>query len=319
MVTPDGRVVLLTDPTVDVDPTAEELADIALMAAERARGFDIGARMALLSYSNFGSTPDARAAKMATATALVKARQPDLVVDGEMMADVALSPGLRGEDYPFSTLIGEANVLVFPSLESANTAYKLLQHLGGAVAIGPILMGMDRPVHYSFAAWRCPTLSTWPPSRWSTPKTRPAATGTTESRHTKRQVVADRASPNRRGTRNDSQRRLPPPRRRPPRQLARHDRSRPGKEPALGLSSVKEEGILAQSDKSGRVHLAYSALPGWMWLGEGTLRVESAEPQEPSGAGRGFQRRSRPWEPARPRFPDPPGRCEGGNHLDPAQ
>jgi malate dehydrogenase (oxaloacetate-decarboxylating)(NADP+) len=147
MVALDGRVVLLADPTVNVDPTAEELAEIALMAADRAREFDIEPRMALLSYSNFGSTPDAHSAKMAKATALVKARQPDLVVDGEMMADVALSPGMRKEDYPFSTLVGEANVLVFPSLESANVAYKLLQHLGGAVAIGPVLMGMDRPVH----------------------------------------------------------------------------------------------------------------------------------------------------------------------------
>ena len=147
IVTPDGRVVLLADPTVNVEPTAEELADIALMAADRAREFDIEPRMALVSYSNFGSTPDARTAKMAKATALVKARRPGLVVDGEMMADVALSPEMRKDDYPFSTLIGEANVLVFPSLESANVAYKLLQHLGSAVAIGPILMGMDRPVH----------------------------------------------------------------------------------------------------------------------------------------------------------------------------
>ena len=147
MVTQDGRAVLLADPTVNVDPTAEEVADIALMAADRAREFDIEPRIALVSYSNFGSTPDARTAKMARATALVKARRPGLVVDGEMMADVALSPDMRKDDYPFSTLTGEANVLVFPSLESANAAYKLLQHLGGAVAIGPILMGMDRPVH----------------------------------------------------------------------------------------------------------------------------------------------------------------------------
>jgi malate dehydrogenase (oxaloacetate-decarboxylating)(NADP+) len=147
MVAPDGRVVLLSDPTVNVDPTAEEVAGIALMAADRAREFDIEPRLALLSYSNFGSTPDARTAKMARAAALVKARQPDLVVDGEMMADVALSPEMRRDDYPFSTLTGEANVLIFPSLESANVAYKLLQHLGGAVAVGPILMGMARPVH----------------------------------------------------------------------------------------------------------------------------------------------------------------------------
>jgi malate dehydrogenase (oxaloacetate-decarboxylating)(NADP+) len=84
---------------------------------------------------------------MAAAAALVKARRPDLMVDGEMMADIAVSSDMRKDDYPFSTLVGEANVLIFPNLESANAAYKLLQHLGGAVAIGPILMGMARPVH----------------------------------------------------------------------------------------------------------------------------------------------------------------------------
>jgi malate dehydrogenase (oxaloacetate-decarboxylating)(NADP+) len=147
MVTRDARVVLLADPTVNVDPSAEEVADIAVMAAERAREFDIEPRIALLSYSNFGSTPDARTAKMAAAAALVKARRPDLMVDGEMMADIAVSSDMRKDDYPFSTLVGEANVLIFPNLESANAAYKLLQHLGGAVAIGPILMGMARPVH----------------------------------------------------------------------------------------------------------------------------------------------------------------------------
>ena len=147
MVTDDGRAVVLTDPTVNIDPTAEELADIAIMAADRAREFDIEPRVALLSFSNFGSTDHPRSAKVAAATALVKSRRPDLMVDGEMMADVALSPALRDDDYPFSALVGEANVLVFPSLEAANVAYKLLQHLGRAVAIGPILVGMDRPVH----------------------------------------------------------------------------------------------------------------------------------------------------------------------------
>ena len=319
MVTPDGRVVLLTDPTVDVDPTAEELADIALMAAERARGFDIGARMALLSYSNFGSTPDARAAKMATATALVKARQPDLVVDGEMMADVALSPGLRGEDYPFSTLIGEANVLVFPSLESANTAYKLLQHLGGAVAIGPILMGMDRPVHYSFAAWRCPTLSTWPPSRWSTPRTRPAATG-----HNRKPAHEEtgRGGPGIAEPARDPQR-LPEEVTASTASPATPTCSPRSKSPRKGASSrtfQREGRRYPCSERQERPRSPRLFGTSGMDVARGgTLRVESAEPQEPSGAGRGFQRRSRPWEPARPRFPDPPGRCEGGNHLDPAQ
>ncbi|HLZ48231.1 MAG TPA: NADP-dependent malic enzyme, partial [Candidatus Limnocylindria bacterium] len=146
MITADGRAVILADPTVNFDPTAEELADIAVMGADRARGLGLEPRVALLSFSNFGSTPHPRSAKMAAATKLVKARRPDLVVDGEVMADVALSPELR-EDYAFSELVGDANVLVFPSLEAANIAYKLLQHLGGAVAIGPILVGMNKPAH----------------------------------------------------------------------------------------------------------------------------------------------------------------------------
>jgi malate dehydrogenase (oxaloacetate-decarboxylating)(NADP+) len=146
MITEDGRAVVLTDPTVNFDPTAEELADIAVMGAERARSFGLAPRVALLSFSNFGSTEHPRSAKMAAATKLVRSRHPELMVDGEMMADVALSPTLR-EDYGFSDLAGEANVLVFPSLEAANIAYKLLRHLGGAVAIGPILVGMNKPVH----------------------------------------------------------------------------------------------------------------------------------------------------------------------------
>jgi malate dehydrogenase (oxaloacetate-decarboxylating)(NADP+) len=147
MITGDGRAVVLTDPTVNFDPTVEELADIAIMAADRARGFGLEPRVALLSFSNFGSTRHPRSVKMAAATKLVKSRRPGLMVDGEMMADVALSPALRDDDYSFSDLVGEANVLVFPSLEAANVAYKLLQYLGGAVAIGPILVGMGKPVH----------------------------------------------------------------------------------------------------------------------------------------------------------------------------
>jgi malate dehydrogenase (oxaloacetate-decarboxylating)(NADP+) len=98
MITADGRAVVLTDPTVNFDPTAEELADIAIMAAERARSFGLEPRVALLSFSNFGSTSHPRSAKMAAATQLVKTRRPDLMVEGEMMADVALSPELRDED-----------------------------------------------------------------------------------------------------------------------------------------------------------------------------------------------------------------------------
>jgi malate dehydrogenase (oxaloacetate-decarboxylating)(NADP+) len=143
----DGRAYLFADPTVNIDPTEEELAEIAIMAADKAREFDLEPRVAMISFSNFGSTRHPRSEKVARATELVKECRPDLMVDGEMMADVALSPELRAEDYPFSALVGEANVLVFPSLEAANVAYKLVQRLGGAVAVGPILMGMAKPVH----------------------------------------------------------------------------------------------------------------------------------------------------------------------------
>jgi|FaiFalDrversion2_1042247.scaffolds.fasta_scaffold00723_3 malate dehydrogenase (oxaloacetate-decarboxylating)(NADP+) len=143
----EGRAYLFADPTVNIDPTAEELAEIAIMAADKAREFDLEPRVAMISFSNFGSTRHPRSEKVAQAADLVKRCRPDLMVDGEMMVDVALSPELRAEDYPFSTLVGEANVLVFPSLEAANVAYKLVQRLGGAVAVGPILMGMAKPVH----------------------------------------------------------------------------------------------------------------------------------------------------------------------------
>jgi malate dehydrogenase (oxaloacetate-decarboxylating)(NADP+) len=142
----NGRPYVLADTTVNVDPTAEELAVIAGMAAEEAAELGLEPRVALLSFSNFGSTRHPRAIKVAEAAALVQARHPGLQVDGEVMADVALRRELRAE-YPFTLLRGDANVLVFPSLEAANTAYKLLQHPGGATTVGPILMGMAKSVH----------------------------------------------------------------------------------------------------------------------------------------------------------------------------
>ncbi|HET9444338.1 MAG TPA: NADP-dependent malic enzyme [Acidimicrobiales bacterium] len=140
------RPYVFTDTTVNIDPTAEEVADIAVMAADQTAQLGLEPRLALLSFSNFGSTRHPRAAKMAEAAALVRRRRPDLEVDGEVMADVAVDAELRA-DYPFSALRGNANVLVFPSLEAANTAYKLVHGLGGATAVGPILMGMAQPVH----------------------------------------------------------------------------------------------------------------------------------------------------------------------------
>ena len=101
----------------------------------------------MLSFSNFGSTQHPYCEKVRKATELLKAREPLLMVDGEMMADTAVTPEMLQQDYPFSTLKGAANVLIFPDLQSANTAYKLLMRLGGAEAIGPLLMGMSKPVY----------------------------------------------------------------------------------------------------------------------------------------------------------------------------
>lgn len=140
-------VRFITDATVNFDPTAEQLAEIAILAAEKVRSFDITPRIAMLSYSNFGSTVTPSSQKMAQATALVKKRMPGLMIDGEMMADTAVSPEIIESLYPFSTLKGGANLLVCPNLESANIAYKLLARLGGAELYGPILLGMRKPVY----------------------------------------------------------------------------------------------------------------------------------------------------------------------------
>jgi malate dehydrogenase (oxaloacetate-decarboxylating)(NADP+) len=143
----DKRVVFCGDTTINVDPTAEQLAQIALTAARIVRTFGEEPRLAMLSFSNFGSVRHPAAEKVARATRLVHEADPTLVVDGEMQADTALDERVQRERYPFSALRGEANVLIFPNLSAGNIAYKLLHHLGGAAAIGPILVGMNRPVH----------------------------------------------------------------------------------------------------------------------------------------------------------------------------
>jgi malate dehydrogenase (oxaloacetate-decarboxylating)(NADP+) len=147
LITPRGDIFFLADATVNIEPSSEDLAEIAMCAAEAARRFGQEPRVALLSFSNFGSTRHPLAEKVARAVALVRQRAPELMVDGEMQADTALSPEILERDYPFSTLKGGANVLVFPNLEAGNVAYKLLARIGGAEAIGPILMGMSHPVH----------------------------------------------------------------------------------------------------------------------------------------------------------------------------
>ena len=140
------KIYFFTDVTVIIDPDAEQLAAIALNAADLAKLFDVEPRIAMISFSNFGSTPDVRQERVRAAAEIVKAQRPDLQVDGEMQADVAVTPELMDRHYPFSK-VRDANILVFPGLASANSSYKLLNRLGGAEAIGPILVGMNKPVH----------------------------------------------------------------------------------------------------------------------------------------------------------------------------
>jgi malate dehydrogenase (oxaloacetate-decarboxylating)(NADP+) len=142
----DDRVYLFTDATVNIDPSAEDLSEIATLAADFAKKLEIEPRVAFLSFSNFGSTPHPLSDKVRRAVELTKSRRPDLVVDGEMQADSAVVAEIVEQRYAFSN-VKDANVLVFPSLESANIAYKLLARLGNAKAIGPILLGMGAPVH----------------------------------------------------------------------------------------------------------------------------------------------------------------------------
>jgi len=142
----EDRVYLFTDATVNIEPTAEDLVEIACLAADFAQRLEIDPRVAFLSFSNFGSTPHPLSDKVRRAVELTKSRRPDLQVDGEMQADTAVVAEIIEDRYPFSA-VKDANVLVFPSLESANIAYKLLARLGKAKAIGPILLGMGAPVH----------------------------------------------------------------------------------------------------------------------------------------------------------------------------
>ena len=140
------KVYFFSDATVNIDPSAEDLAEIASLAADMACQFDIQPRIAMLSFSNFGSTRHPFSDKVRGAVQILRERRPDLVVDGEMMADTAIVPEIIDRLYPFSR-VRDANVLIFPDLEAANVAYKLLQRLGGAEAIGPVLLGMGKPVH----------------------------------------------------------------------------------------------------------------------------------------------------------------------------
>ena len=140
--------IFLADTTVNFNPTAEELADITLMVAKEVKQFNITPRIAMLSYSNFGSSDSAEAKLVAKATEIVKQRNPDLIVDGEMQASLAFNKEILKDNYPFSELVNQdVNTLIFPNLAAGNVAYNLLKEVGGAEAIGPILLGLKKPVH----------------------------------------------------------------------------------------------------------------------------------------------------------------------------
>lgn len=136
----------LADTTVTINPTAEELAETAILAAEKVRMLDIEPRVAMLSFSTFGSVQHEQTLKIKRAVEIVKERAPELIIEGEMQADTAVVQELLS-DFTFSKLKQTANILIFPDLNSGNICYKLLHHLGGGEAVGPILMGMNKPVH----------------------------------------------------------------------------------------------------------------------------------------------------------------------------
>jgi malate dehydrogenase (oxaloacetate-decarboxylating)(NADP+) len=141
------RLFFLADTTVNIDPSPDELAEIALLTVELARRFGVIPRVAMLSFSNFGSNRHPAARKVRQATEIVRGFDPELEIDGEMQADTAVFEAILHESYSFSRLKEPANILIFPELQSANIAYKLIWRLANAEAIGPILLGMGKPVH----------------------------------------------------------------------------------------------------------------------------------------------------------------------------
>jgi len=142
------RVTFFADTTVNIDPSAEDLTHIAIACADKIRElFRIEPRIAMLSVSNFGSVRHPLTDKVRRAVEMVREFRSDLIVDGEMQADTAVDPAIVESTYPFSQIKGDANLLIFPGLSSGNIAFKLMQRLGGATAIGPILTGMRHPVH----------------------------------------------------------------------------------------------------------------------------------------------------------------------------
>jgi malate dehydrogenase (oxaloacetate-decarboxylating)(NADP+) len=144
MVVFENKLTFFSDCTVNIDPTAEELAQIAVTTAQFARRYtDEDIRVAMLSFSSFGSNRHDKAKKVADAVAILKQKKQDFVFDGELQANVALNPALQNSHFPFCELKGRANVLIFPDLTSANICYKVLANLTPASATGPILVGLN--------------------------------------------------------------------------------------------------------------------------------------------------------------------------------
>jgi malate dehydrogenase (oxaloacetate-decarboxylating)(NADP+) len=147
VITRKGGLYFLADATVNIEPTAEDLAEIALSTAHEARRFDVEPRVAMLSFSSFGSTRHPLCEKVRRAAELARYADPSLMIDGEIQANIAVSGKKLEAAFPFSALKGGANVLIFPDLQSCNIACKMLGPVGGAEVIGPILVGMAKPVH----------------------------------------------------------------------------------------------------------------------------------------------------------------------------
>ncbi|HKJ93421.1 MAG TPA: phosphate acyltransferase, partial [Longimicrobiales bacterium] len=140
-------LLFFADTTVNIEPDVAALAEIAVLSASFVERLALEPRLAMLSFSNFGSTRHPNAEKVMEAVERVREMRPDLMIDGEMQADTAVVAEILQGTYPFSTLKQPANVLIFPDLGAANIAYKLMARIGGAEAVGPILLGMDRPIH----------------------------------------------------------------------------------------------------------------------------------------------------------------------------
>ncbi len=143
----ENRLLLFADCAVNIEPNSHELADIALDTAETALRFGIEPKIAMLSFSTNGSAKHPQADKVKEATQMVKYRRPNLIVEGEMQVDAALVPEVCAKKFPKSLVKGDANILIFPDLQAGNIAYKLVERLAGAKAIGPILQGLKKPVN----------------------------------------------------------------------------------------------------------------------------------------------------------------------------